>query len=136
MVDLVLNLLVGAMVVIGAAFSLVASIGLVRLPDVYSRMHAASKAGTVGSGVILLALAVHTDDAAIMTRAVAGVIFLLLTAPIAAHLLAKAAYVTGHRLWGHSVCDEIARPPEHLADRPQASSSADRSLERKPASGG
>lgn len=122
MIELAFNILVGAMLVIGAAFSLIASIGLVRLPDVYSRMHAASKAGTVGSGVILLALAIHTDDAAIMTRAVAGVIFLLLTAPIAAHLLAKAAYVTGHRLWRHSVCDEIDQPPAHLVDRPPAPS--------------
>lgn len=111
MFETLLSLLVGVMVVIGAAFSLIAAVGLVRLPDVYTRMHAASKAGTVGSGVILLALAVHADDSATMTRALAGVAFLLLTAPIAAHLLAKAAHSAGYRLWDGSVRDDLPATP-------------------------
>jgi multicomponent Na+:H+ antiporter subunit G len=107
MLEALLEIVVGVMVVVGAGFSLIAAIGLVRLPDVYTRMHAASKAGTVGSGVILLALAIHADDAATITRALAGVAFLLLTAPIAAHLLAKAAHGAGYRLWEDSVLDDM-----------------------------
>ncbi len=98
---------VGCLLVIGAAFALTASIGLLRLPDLYTRMHAASKAGTLGSCVMLIALAVHSVDQSIITRALAGVIFFLLTAPISAHLLAKAAYAAGYTLWKKSVLDEM-----------------------------
>lgn len=94
-----LDYLAGILVVIGAIFTLIASIGLLRLPDLYTRMHAASKAGTLGSCVMLIALAVQAQDLSIATRAVAGVIFFLLTAPISAHLLAKAAHAAGYRLW-------------------------------------
>lgn len=107
MIEALVDIVVGLMIVVGAAFSLAAAIGINRLPDVYSRMHAASKAGTLGSGVILLALALHADDAATVMRAVAGFVFLLLTAPIAAHLLAKASYEAGYRLWDKSVKDEL-----------------------------
>lgn len=107
MIDVVQNYLAGILIIIGAAFVLVASAGLIRLPDVYSRMHAASKAGTLGSGVMLLALAVVSNDQATITRALAGILFFLLTAPISAHLLAKAAYAAGYQLWDRSVLDQM-----------------------------
>lgn len=104
----VLNILTGALMIIGAAFTLVAAVGILRLPDLYTRMHAASKAGTLGSGLLLIALAIFAQDQAIVTRALAAVVFFLLTAPISAHLLAKAAYAAGYKLWGRSVHDEMA----------------------------
>lgn len=91
----------------GAFFAFVAAVGLFRLPDIYSRMHAASKAGTLGSGLVLLAIAVHAGDTSTVTRALAGFVFFLLTAPISAHLLAKAAYVVGYGLAKTSVLDEM-----------------------------
>ncbi|MBO6719128.1 MAG: monovalent cation/H(+) antiporter subunit G [Rhizobiaceae bacterium] len=102
------NYVAGILLIVGAAFALVATIGIVRLPDIYSRMHAASKAGTVGSGAMLIALAVFSDDPATTLRAIAAVAFLMLTAPVSAHLLAKAAYSAGYRLWEHSVVDDMA----------------------------
>lgn len=102
------EVIVGLLIIIGAFFALVASIGLVRLPDVYSRMHAASKAGTVGSGLMMIALAVIAGDGGTAIRAIAGVFFFILTAPIAAHLLARAAYKVGYPLWEKSVADEMA----------------------------
>ncbi|WP_428649890.1 monovalent cation/H(+) antiporter subunit G [Roseibium sp.] len=104
----VLEIITGTMLVIGALFALVASIGIMRLKDVYMRMHAASKAGTLGSGVMLLALAVHAEDLGVVTRAVAGVVFFLLTAPISAHLLAKAAYAAGYRPCADTKHDALA----------------------------
>lgn len=103
----VLIYLVSILIIIGAFFSLTAAIGLLRLPDIYSRMHAASKAGTLGSGLILIALAVFADDSATTMRALAGVVFFILTAPVSAHLLAKAAYSVGYRMTNISVIDEI-----------------------------
>jgi multicomponent Na+:H+ antiporter subunit G len=87
----------GTLLVLGALFSLLAAIGVLRLPDLYTRLHAASKAGAVGGGFVLLAVALTSLDAAVFLRAIIGVIFLLLTTPVSAHLLARASYLTGYR---------------------------------------
>jgi len=105
----IVEIVTGLMLIVGAGFALVASLGLIRLKDVYMRMHAASKAGTLGSGVMLLALAVHAGDLAVVTRAIAGVVFFLLTAPISAHLLAKAAYAAGYRPCADTKEDALAK---------------------------
>jgi multicomponent Na+:H+ antiporter subunit G len=68
---------------------------VLRFPDVYTRLHAAAKAGPVGAGFVLLAVAVAAFDAATALRAMVGIVFLILTAPVAAHLLARAAYLVG-----------------------------------------
>ncbi|MBB4051083.1 multicomponent Na+:H+ antiporter subunit G [Devosia subaequoris] len=102
----------GTLLVLGAAFTLLAAIGVVRLPDLYTRMHAASKAGAVGGGLILLAVAVLSQDAAVSVRAIIGVMFVLLTTPVAAHLLARASYLTGYRPCNDTVIDDIAQSNE------------------------
>jgi multicomponent Na+:H+ antiporter subunit G len=84
-----------ALVVIGSAFSFLAALGILRLPDLYTRMHAASKAGPVGAGLMLLGVALVALDGAVMLRAILGILFLLLTTPVSAHLLARAAYRAG-----------------------------------------
>ena len=109
MIDALLDLLVALLLLIGAAFAVVAAVGLLRLPDLYTRMHAASKAGTLGSGVLLIALAIHDGTGGTTSRALAGVVFFLLTAPISAHLLARAAYSVGYSLWSGSVMDEMSK---------------------------
>lgn len=98
----------GIIVLIGAAFSLIAGIGLLRLPDVYLRMHAATKAGTLGAGLILIALAFDAQQLEVAARAVTGLLFLLFTAPIAAHLLGRAGYLSGAPLWSRTRFDELA----------------------------
>lgn len=103
-----IEIITGIMLVVGSVFALIASVGLIRLKDVYMRMHAASKAGTLGSGLMLIALAVYATDLAIATRAIAGVVFFLLTAPISAHLLAKAAYAAGYRPCADTKEDALA----------------------------
>ncbi|WP_350333357.1 monovalent cation/H(+) antiporter subunit G [Coralliovum pocilloporae] len=106
MIFSVLEALSAVLVLIGALFALVASIGILRFPDLYTRMHAASKAGTLGSGLMLLALAIHSLEPDVVTRALAGIIFFLLTAPISSHLLARAAYVVGYKPWDGTVRDD------------------------------
>lgn len=80
--------------ILGAAFSLIATIGVLRLPDLYTRMHAASKAGAVGGGLILLAVALVCFDSGVALRAIVGIAFLLITTPVGAHLLARANRLT------------------------------------------
>lgn len=115
MTEMILALVVAVMLVAGGIFTFLAAVGLVRLPDVYTRMHAASKAGTVGSGLMLLAAGIHAFDIAILTRALAGFVFFVLTAPVAAHLVAKAAHGAGYRLSRSTVVDEMRQAEERNA---------------------
>lgn len=97
----------GGLLILGAIFTLLAAVGVVRLPDLYTRMHAASKAGAVGGGLVLIAVAVISMDAAVALRAIIGVIFVLLTTPVAAHLLARASYIAGYHADESTVRDDI-----------------------------
>ncbi|MFN3661980.1 monovalent cation/H(+) antiporter subunit G [Yoonia sp.] len=86
-----IDILVGVFLLIGSFFALVAAIGIFRLPDVLMRMHASTKAGTLGSSLILIGCAIFYADGATTTRVIATIVFLMLTAPIAAHMLGRAA---------------------------------------------
>lgn len=102
-----LAIVVSVLLVSGALFSLTAAIGINRLPDIYTRMHAASKAGTVGSGLLLLAVGLHSQELPVLARAIAGFLFVVLTAPVSAHLLAKASHRVGYRLTSFTVRDDL-----------------------------
>ena len=69
------------------------------LRDTLTRMHAATKAGTLGTGLILIAVATFYQEIGITLRSLVAIVFLLLTAPVAAHLIGRAAYYTGIKLW-------------------------------------
>jgi len=115
-------MIVNSLLLVGALFVLVAALGLVRLPDLLMRMHAATKAGTLGAGLLLIAIAVSNPETSVVARAVATIVFLLLTAPIAAHLIARAAYHTGEAaLWEHTCVDELAAAIEERAPAAPAS---------------
>ena len=83
------------LLLIGSLLSAVAALGILRFPDVYTRLHAASKAGPLGAGLILLAVAFAAADWAIAIRCVLGLFFLILTGPVSAHLLARSALWAG-----------------------------------------
>lgn len=91
--------IMAALVVLGGFFCFVAGLGVLRLPDVLMRMHASTKAGTLGSGLILAAAAIHFADLATVARVVAAILFLLITAPVAAHMLGRAAFRIGVPLY-------------------------------------
>ncbi|WMS42036.1 monovalent cation/H(+) antiporter subunit G [Acuticoccus sp. MNP-M23] len=105
----------GTLCIIGAVFTLIAAIGVLRLNDLYMRMHAASKAGTLGSCVILIAIAIFSGESEIVLRALAGVIFFLLTAPISAHLLARAAYTVGYQPCSLTTSDALSEAGKSLS---------------------
>jgi multicomponent Na+:H+ antiporter subunit G len=104
------DVVAAVMIVAGAFFSLVAAIGVLRMPDLLMRMHAATKAGTLGAGLLLVAAAVGFGDPGAALRALLAVGFLLLTAPVAAHLIGRAGYRSGQvRLWSGTLVDELHR---------------------------
>ena len=95
------------LMIVGAVLTLLAALGMVRMPDVYSRMQSATKASTLGIGCTMLAVAVDFGDLAITTRVVLIVAFVFLTAPISAHMIGRAAYYVGVPLWEGTTVDEL-----------------------------
>lgn len=85
-----IEVLTGLFLIAGAGFVLIAAIGIVRLPDLLTRMHASTKAGTLGALLVMVGLAVHVGTGEVVSKAVATSLFLLLTAPIAAHMIGRA----------------------------------------------
>ncbi len=110
--QLAIAILTSVLILAGSFFALVAAIGINRLPDLFTRMHAASKAGTVGSGLLLLALGINSGELPVFAKALAGIFFFFLTAPLSAHLLARAAHAVGYPLAAASVLDEMQASAE------------------------
>jgi multicomponent Na+:H+ antiporter subunit G len=100
--------LVAFLLVSGALFMLLAAVGLVRLPDLYLRMSATSKAATLGASLVLLGAALHFGTVAATGKALVIVAFLFLTAPAAAHAIGRAGYRRGSPRWEGTVADELA----------------------------
>jgi len=100
--------LVNILVLVGVFFLVIAAIGVVRMPDLYNRMHATSKAGTLGVGLILLAVAVFYQELSVAARALSVLAFIILTAPVAAHALGRAAYLAGVKPCEETYIDELA----------------------------
>lgn len=88
-----------ALILLGGLLTVAAGVGILRLPDVFIRMHAATKVGTLGSGLILAGVAVAFADPGVVLRCVLIVFFLLLTAPIGAHMIGRAALRIGLEPW-------------------------------------
>ena len=95
------------LVLIGGFFSVLAAVGLLRMPDVYTRMQAATKAGTLGVGCMVLAVATHFVTLDVVLESLLVIVMLFITAPIASHLIARAAYFVGSPLWDGTAYDEM-----------------------------
>jgi multicomponent Na+:H+ antiporter subunit G len=92
---------------LGTIFVLLAAIGLVRMPDLYLRISVTTKAATLGIGLLLTSAAVFFNETSVTTRIIAIIFFILLTAPVGAHLLGRASYFIGIPMWKKSVMDEL-----------------------------
>jgi multicomponent Na+:H+ antiporter subunit G len=106
---------IGGCLVIGAFLMFLTGLGLVRMPDIFTRMHAATKSASLGVALLLLAAALFFQETMVVTKAVVTIAFIFLTAPVAASLLGRAAYARRTPLWEHSVLDEGR---DHIAVRP------------------
>jgi multicomponent Na+:H+ antiporter subunit G len=100
----------------GTFFAFVATIGVLRLPDLFMRLSATTKAATLGTSFILGATALYFYDISISGKILAIVAFLLLTAPVAAHMIGRAAYFGNVPLWEGTICDELDRREETDGD--------------------
>ena len=99
----------GIAIVVGLLFDLLGVIGLVRLPDVYNRLQAATKCVTLGTCLLLTGVAIYAFGHGLDAMGVKAIVcaaFVLLTTPVGAHAIARGAHVSGVRLWEQSVVDK------------------------------
>ncbi len=106
-----------ALLIIGISFDIVGCIGLVRLPDIYNRLQAATKCVTLGTCMILLSVVFYTGVGSISAKALLCIWFVLITSPTGAHAIARAAHRSGIRLWEGSFMDKYAEDHEGAEDR-------------------
>ena len=106
----------------GPAFALLAAVGVVRMPDVFTRMQASTKASTLGLGCLLLGAALQLGDVGSFVRVASIGACLLLTTSVAAHVIARASYLADVPLWDGTVLDERRNhsDPERRVDQADA----------------
>ncbi|MBM4760717.1 monovalent cation/H(+) antiporter subunit G [Bacillus sp. B15-48] len=103
--------IIGLFIIIGSLLSLIATIGAIRLPDVYTRNHAIAKATTLGVMMILLGALIYfmVFESHFNSRLLLAILFIFMTAPISGHLIGRAAYHSGVKMAESSVTDDLGR---------------------------
>lgn len=91
----------------GAFFMFIAALGVVRFPDLYTRMHAASKSISLGIGCLLMGAILYFGGLLVILKAIAVMLFIFLTMPIASQMISRAAYRRGVKLWDQTQSDEM-----------------------------
>ncbi len=117
------SLIIAILATSGSIFALIASIGIVKMPDFYTRLSVTIKAATLGMGTILISSAIFFNDFAVTSKNIAIIFFLILTAPIAGHIISRVAYFTGIPLWERTVIDEMKGKYEGGIENLQSSES-------------
>lgn len=102
MIDIVLDGVSWALILAGSAFAIIGAVGLIRLPDVYTRMHGASVTDTLGAGLILSGLMVQAGFTLVTVKLILILVFLLYTSPASSYALANAAFIGGLKPKGKS----------------------------------
>ncbi len=100
------------LITVGILFNLFGCIGLVRFPDVYNRLQAATKCVTLGTIMLLIGAALVSGYNPMSAKAIICAVFILITSPTAAHAIAKGAYASGVELWENSVVDKYGEEIE------------------------
>lgn len=120
MIDELIDIAAAVLVVLGALLSLVAGLGVLRFPDALSRLHAGTKPQVLGLVCIVLAIALATRTGTALLLLIPVVLFQLLTAPIAAHMIGRAGYRTKNLRDDLLLVDELADDVERASVRDQA----------------
>lgn len=104
-----MKLFADVLMLLGALFMALAALGALRMPDLLTRMHATTKAGAFGAGLMLLGVALEFPDLSVQVRAFAILLFITLTSPVAAHAVGHAGYRSGARLWSGTLKDDLQK---------------------------
>jgi multicomponent Na+:H+ antiporter subunit G len=103
-----------ALIIVGLVFDFFGCLGLIRFPDVYNRLQASAKCITLGTSGILLGVFCYKGFTATGIKALLCMVFILLTAPVSAHALARAAYRSGVKPWEGTVVDEYGEDLKNI----------------------
>ena len=103
------DVVAGALILTGVALSVTAGLGLHRFPDLFARMHAATKPATLGLVLVLTGAALRMEQRGDVAKLLLVVALQFLTAPVGAHMVGRAAYRAGTELSPATTCDELAR---------------------------
>lgn len=106
------------LLITGTTFALLASIAVVRMPDLYTRMHGATKCATLGVGCTILAATVQFAKLETTTVAILVIGFMFLTAPVAAHMIGRTAHQMRVPKWSGTVVDESPLADSACRDNP------------------
>lgn len=116
LVTILANILVVFFISVGLIFIVVAALGVIRLPDLYTRAHAASKSSTLGVMCILIGVFFHfwlLEDH-FNPSILLGVLFLFITGPVGAHIMTRSSYLAGIKPWSGTVHDELKDDVERM----------------------
>ncbi|MDX9760044.1 MAG: monovalent cation/H(+) antiporter subunit G [Bacteroidota bacterium] len=105
---MIMATVIAVLLVTGALFFFIAALGALRFPDLYTRMHAATKASAFATVLMLAGVAFYHRDAWVTVEALLIVIFIFLTAPIAAHAIGRAAHALRTPMTEETVMDDLA----------------------------
>ena len=111
------NVVIAVMWLSGSGFALLAAVGVLRMPDVFTRMQASTKASTLGLGCLLIGAALQMGDVGSLIRVASIGAFVFLTTPVAGHVIARASYIAEISLWEGTVLDERRRDVERAHRR-------------------
>ena len=103
MIDIIGNIFLG----VGAACALIGAMGIVRLPDVYNRLHAQTVSIVGGAIMVLLGISLIEGLSLYSLKALTIALFMFLTSPVGSHAIARAAHKSGVKLWPKSVVDKL-----------------------------
>lgn len=106
--QLILDTLAIFCLIAGLFFMLVGAVGVLRLPDVFHRLHAASKCSTLGMMGLVLAASFHVATPDVIAKSIAVILFIFVSNPVGSHMLAKAAHRDKSPQWKGTISDELA----------------------------
>ena len=128
------DFLVGGILILGSLLTAIAALGVIRMPDLFLRMSTTTKGSVFGLVLVLLGSALHFGDVAVWAKAGATVLFMVLTLPVAAHMIGRAGYFDKTPLWDRTSIDELSgkydprshelRETESSIPRPEAAPSS------------
>lgn len=107
MIEIIISLLI----LLGGFLSLLGAIGILRFPDVYGRLHAATKSATLGVISVMLAVYIHFHyvEGLFSGKVLLTIFFVFLTAPVGGFMISRSAYNVGVELWEHTVQDDLKK---------------------------
>lgn len=102
--------------VVGTIFIFIASIGLLKMPDVFLRMSASTIGGTFGVVSTLISVAIYFGELSLILHILGVIIFLILTVPVGAHMIGRTAHFIGLKMWDKTTADDLEGKYERETD--------------------